>query len=321
MPRSEPSPRERLAAIQGIRVLSRDDLRAAGLTTQRVTASVREGHLVRLRRGAYVNKEVPSEVIEAVRSGGRVTCLTLLRLIGVFVLERAEAHIHMPPHLSRSRHRRPESAVLHWGECQREGQAHVVSLWDAVRQSVRCQPPRAAIATLDSVLHHRLLTPSQVESIFRALPLRFQALLPLIDPSAESGPETFMRLLLRSLGLSYETQVQVPGVGRVDFVVEGWLIIECDSRAFHEGWDKQVEDRRRDLAAVGLGYVTIRPLASEIFGRPAEVKAAVKAVVEAFGTRLGDQRAPQLRRSARKTAVVRRSVPKKVQFSGVVAAG
>jgi very-short-patch-repair endonuclease len=38
-------------------------------------------------------------------------------------------------------------------------------------------------------------------------------------------------------------------VGRVDFLVEGWLIIECDSKAHHEGWDKQRRDRRRDLAA------------------------------------------------------------------------
>nr|WP_292698792.1 hypothetical protein [Microbacterium sp. 69-10] len=286
-----------------------------------MTASVREGRLMRLRRGAYVSKEVPNEVVEAVRSGGRVTCLTLLRLIGVFVLERAEVHIHMPPHLSRSRHRRPDSAVLHWGECQREGQSHVVSLWDAVRQSVRCQTPRAAIATLDSVLHHRLLTSAEVESIFRTLPLRFQVLSPLIDSSAESGPETFMRLLLRSLGLSYETQVRLPGVGRVDFVVEGWLVIECDSREFHEGWEKQVDDRRRDLAAAELGYVTIRPLASDIFGRPNEVKEAVKAVVEAFGTRVGEQRAPQLRRSARETAVARRTGQRKGRFSGVMAAG
>lgn len=290
MPESRQTVAEQLAQLLQVRILTREDLLAAGLTPRSITAGVRAQHLIRLRRGIYVTGDVPEDVTSAVRAGGRVTCLTLLHLIGVFVLETPPLHVHMPPHLSRSRHRRPHAATLHWGECHGEGTTHAVALWDAVRQSIRCQQPREAIATLDSVLHHGLLTRDEVEAIFRTLPARFHVLLPLIDSSAESGPETFMRLLLRALGLSFETQVALPGVGRVDFVVEGWLIIECDSREFHAGWDKQVEDRHRDLAAARLGYVTIRPLAADIFQRPDEVSAAVRDVVNAFSTRLGSRR-------------------------------
>ena len=35
-----------------------------------------------------------------------------------------------------------------------------------------------------------------------------------------------MRLMLRGLGCQIEVQVVIPGVGRVDFVVDGWLIVE-----------------------------------------------------------------------------------------------
>ncbi|MDT0157756.1 type IV toxin-antitoxin system AbiEi family antitoxin domain-containing protein [Microbacterium sp. ARD32] len=287
MSNSRATVRERLSDLTRIRILTRDDLHEAGLTTHYITAGVREGRLVRLRRGVYVAEDVPAHIADAVRAGGRLACLTLLQLIGVFVLEQPGLHVQMPPHLSRSRHRRPDSAKLHWEECRGDETRHAVSIRDAVRQSIRCQQPRAAIATLDSILHHRLLTPAQLAAIFRTLPARFQALLSLVDGSAESGPESFMRLLLRAMGLAYETQVTVPGVGRVDFVVEGWLIIECDSREFHEGWDKQVDDRHRDLVAAGLGYVTVRPLASDIFFHPDTVKAALGAVIDAFGARLG----------------------------------
>ncbi|UJP09485.1 GxxExxY protein [Microbacterium sp. KUDC0406] len=164
-----------------------------------------------------------------------------------------------------------------------------------------------------------MLTYEQVEAIFRSLPQRFRALMALVDASAESGPETFMRLLLRSLGLPFETQVVLPGVGRVDFVVAGWLIIECDSREFHEGWDRQIADRARDIAAARMGYVTIRPLAADIFDSPSDVRAAVEQVVEVLGPLLGDRRAPQLRRSGSRLTGRTRGERHAAVISGVVA--
>lgn len=146
------------------------------------------------------------------------------------------------------------------------------------------------MATLDSALHHELLTRDQLASIFELLPVRFAPLLALVGASAESGPETFMRLILRALGVAFETQVWIAGVGRVDFLVDGWLIIECDSREFHAGWDQQVEDRRRDVAAAQLGYLTIRPLASDIMGAEHSVRDAVSEVIRVWGPRVSRSR-------------------------------
>lgn len=277
-----------LAGIYARTVFTRRELIAGGLSRHRIEAAVRTGRLVRLRRDHYAFAGVDANVAEAVRVGGRVTCLTLLQMLGVFVLKSRGLHMHLPPHMSRIRPPAAEASVLHWSRlAQRRSPRHVAALLDAVRQSVLCQEPRAAIATLDSLLHLRFVTRTELAQIFGELPVRLGTLLNLVDASAESGPETFMRLILRTLGVSYETQVELPGVGRVDFVVEGWLIIECDSKEFHQGWEKQVEDRRRDLAAACLGYTTIRPVASEILFDSAGVRQMLSEILDAFEQRFG----------------------------------
>lgn len=277
---------QRLAETYAPTVFSRAELRQGGSSGADITRAVKAGTLVRLRRDHYAYPDIDDDVADAVRVGGRVACITLLQMLGVFVLRSVGLHLHLRPHMSRIRKRKSLPTVMHWSNrVQEDGMRHVVPLRDAVLQSIRCQEPRAAIATLDSLLHLRLATREQVEMLFQALPARFHALLNLVDPSAESGPETYMRLLLRTLGLHYETQVQLPGVGRVDFIVEGWLIIECDSKEFHEGWDKQVEDRARDIAAARLGYTTIRPLASDILFDSSGVREQIEDIIAAFGRR------------------------------------
>lgn len=274
-------------------IFTRRDLRDAGYSSRQITDAVREGRMLRLRRDRYARCGLGREVAHAARIGGRLTCLSLLQLLGVFVLKVDAVHVHLERNRSRFRGNEGGSRI-HWSVPSACPLAHVTLLSEAIRHSVRCQDPRASLATLDSVLHHGLLTLSELEVVFRGLAPRYRVLLRLVDPLAGSGPETFMRVILRTLGLRFETQVDIDGVGRVDFVVEGWLIIECDSKAFHEGWDKQVEDRNRDIAAARLGYVTVRPLASDLLYRPEGVQAAVRDVVEALRP---DGRRSQLRKT------------------------
>ena len=61
--------------------------------------------------------------------------------------------------------------------------------------------------------------------------------------------------------------------------VDGWLVVECDSKEFHEGWEQQVKDRNRDLALAARGYVTLRLTAAQIMYRAEEVLAAVKGLL------------------------------------------
>ena len=140
---------------------------------------------------------------------------------------------------------------------------------------------RAAIATLDSALHLNLIDLEGLAEVFAVLPAKYRALRALVDGRAESRPETLMRLMLRGLGCNVEIQVVFPGIGRVDLLVDGWLVIECDSERYHSGWAKQEADRGRDLALAALGYTTLRPTATAIMWRPEEVRAAVRGLLAA----------------------------------------
>lgn len=141
------------------------------------------------------------------------------------------------------------------------------------------------MATLDSALRLALIDLDDLDELFRVLPRRYRVLRRLVDRRAESGPESLFRLILRALGVKFEMQVAIDGVGRVDFVVEGWLIVECDSRQFHSTWDEQRRDRRRDQSAAALGFATYRPIAEDIMWHPDEVRAAVVGLLSSRGRR------------------------------------
>lgn len=271
-------------------VLSRADLLALGYTGRGITAAVRSGALRRLRRDHYVAAGSETDADTAVRVGGRLACVSLLAGLGVFVLDRSRLHVHVDRSMSRLRgpstHRRPlrpadRSALrLHWGPLLWPATSpSAVDIRHAVACAIRCQSPRASIATLDSLLFLRVATWEMLLDVFAALPRRYAVLLALVDPVAESGPETLLRLLLRQMGVAFQAQAVIDGVGRVDFLVDGRLIVECDSRAFHEGWAAQLRDRRRDLAAASLGYPTIRPVAQDIIDRPDIVVAAIRGML------------------------------------------
>ncbi|SEB37355.1 hypothetical protein [Microbacterium hydrocarbonoxydans] len=281
-------------------VFTRSDLVRTGMTGRLIAESVERGDLVHVRRDRYALASTHRDIVRAVRIGGRVSCLSLLVLLGVFVFRCRELHVLVTPGSSRLRVTKDVKAVLHWKVLTSvRDSLHAAPLIDAVAHSVLCQAPREALATLDSVVHHGLLTLDELATMFAALPLRFRPLLVLVDPSADSGPETFMRLMLRTMGVAYETQVYLDGVGYVDFVVDGWLIIECDSKEFHEGWEKQVQDRGRDLAAARLGYVTVRPLAKDILNDQASVRRALEQIIAVLGPRFSDVRRSRLSTVAR----------------------
>ncbi|MGC5223808.1 endonuclease domain-containing protein [Micromonospora sp. DT81.3] len=83
--------------------------------------------------------------------------------------------------------------------------------------------------------------------------------------NSDSGLESLLRWRLRRYGLSVRTQVEIAGVGRVDFLVGERLLLEVDGRANHDesalhpdGTSLRHKDLVRDANAAAWDYVTLR---------------------------------------------------------------
>ena len=276
------------------RILSRSELRHLGYSGKKITRAVRDGTIQRVRRDHYVLTAERASLISAVRIGGRMTCVTALAALtpDAFVFDDGHVHVHVERGGSRLRSARDSSKRwskkdaqglrVTWGDlAELPASRHMVAVIDAVRTMIRCRPEREVIATIDSLLRLGVVNMTQCREIISSLPARYRPILAQLDARAESGTETFMRLILCLIGVDFAVQVKISGVGRVDFVVDGFLIIECDSRQFHEGWVKQRADRRRDLAAAERGYFTLRVLAEDLLHHPEAVEAAVRGLLVA----------------------------------------
>lgn len=145
--------------------------------------------------------------------------------------------------------------------------------------ALRCLPPRAAIASLDNLLHQRLITPAELAGIRARATAGERRWIDRADPLAESGLESITRLALIELGMRVRSQVRFPAQNaRVDLLVEDWVVVETDGDAFH---DEKVttRDRRRDAALARRGYVVLRfRYAQVIYDLETVVQAVVSTV-------------------------------------------
>lgn len=274
-------------------ILSSTELIACGATSHGLTAAVRGGHLIRARRDHYALPGTAQQIISAVRVGGRIGCVTALGASGVFAYDASYPHIHMEESMSRSRSPRDrripltphnrDGCSLHWWPLfdRERGRDCSVSISDALAQGLRCQKPWHALASVDNALFQGMIDIGDLHQIFANVPLRLQYLMSLADGRAEAGQETVLRMIVRETGLDYELQVEIPGVGRVDMVVAGCLVLEADSRLAHDGWEKHVEDRGRDLLLAAQGYMSLRPAYQHTMHYPQLVRDAVAHLVAA----------------------------------------
>jgi very-short-patch-repair endonuclease len=260
------------------------------MTSRAITAAVRSGALIRARQNNYLPRDAARPLVEAVRVGGRLGCLSLLALLEVFVYDSDTLHVHMERGDSRMRsistRRKPLAAraerrdvVLHWHRLTEQPGRGQVGVVDAIVHAMRCQEPRYAIATLDSALNKKLIRADQISDVFAALPRRFQILRAFIDGRAQAGTETLVRLMAIRLGCHVEIQVRFDGVGFVDLVIDGWLVVECDSKSFHSTWEQQLKDYRRDLALAAAGYCVLRLTAEDILYRPETVVESLRGLL------------------------------------------
>ncbi|MFB7250201.1 endonuclease domain-containing protein [Microbacterium sp. NPDC056234] len=252
-------------------------LQQLGFTRQALAREAERGNIHRIRNGVFATTALNEDVRTAIEHGGSLTCASLLRTQGVWVLPRPDGvHVWMPA----KRHPLPHAdcgCVSHY--FQGTPPLGETSVETALRHLRRCAGDEAFFAAYESAWRQGRLPRAARARIRSALPRTARWLVDIARSDADSGLESLLRLRFHLLGIRLDCQVSIDGVGRVDFVVAGRLIIEADGEENHGSVAKRHHDRVRDAAASRLGYETLRFDYAQIVHDWAAVQAAIVAAL------------------------------------------
>lgn len=254
-------------------------MRALGVTWHSLWLAVLSGQVDRLRRGAYAVPGADAAIVAAVRLGGVLSCASAARYHGLPLLVPYGVHVTVPRGWSHSRqkrmavHRRTLSFGEHDGMC--------TSLLRTVLDCARELPNREAVAICDAALRLGLSSSAlHVAANAAAGPgaRAMRRVVELADARSESPIESLLRLSAVPLA-RVELQVRIAGVGRVDMVLDGWLVLEADGFEHHSTRAHYRVDRRRANALAERGFVLLRFTYEDIVHRPDYVVDTVMQVL------------------------------------------
>lgn len=264
------------------------ELLQLGHTSHALTAAVRGGDLVRIRKGHY-GLISESAAHAAYRAGGHLAGLSALRALGVWV-PRGSHPLEIAVRPNTSRLRRPDDAALLMGD----GEALVH--WDAptiirsapfaepaetaIRRLVRRVEPADLFAIVESALRLRLLSRRRADGLRRDLARSVDPRFARAGALSGSGAESKVVFWMLGVDLPFEQQVEITDVGRVDTLLGERQIVEIDGERHHIGSRQFEADRRRQMMASIRGYRTLRVSVRQVEHEFALVAAAILATIE-----------------------------------------
>ena len=267
-------------------VLPYSALDRAGYSRSAVVAELRRDLIVRVRNGWFAVPAAKPDVVRAVRVGGTATATTVARLHGLWVHDDGRLHVRVrhstgrlaSPNdrgirLDRTKHR----VCVHYSTQGGLDRARD-PLTMALAEMFACADPAEVLPSIDSAIEKGVLQLGHLDLIRQRMPRSRRALVDQVETDSQSGLETRIRLLLRSRRIAFRTQVEVDGVGLVDFVVGERLVIEADGRAFHTGAAFE-EDRRRDFLLNMRGYLVLRLSYRQIMDDWERTRAGILALL------------------------------------------
>lgn len=258
----------------------------AVMTRQQVDVQVRKGTLVRVWRGVYCLGEpdlmTKLRALDIVAGRQIVACLhTAARLYGFGVAGGEAVHVLDPG----SRLRPSSGLVVH----QRTGaptrlvasRYATAPAWTAVEVARECTRPRG-MATLDAAVRSHWCTVADLADAVEMQRGRrgiaaVRALLPLVDPRAESAMESEARLAMHDHGLpAPELQHLIRGrhgeCWRVDFAwPDARVAVEYDSVEWRAGRLEMLRDRSRFAGVQDVGWIVVPVVADDVRRAPAQM--------------------------------------------------
>jgi len=259
-----------------------------------IQRAVALGALLRPCRGWVATAAASQLAVTAVVRGGKLTSATALASLGVWDGMSEFVHVNVPPHrrptgtpaltpieqFQAPKYPRRLGIKTSWSierAPDEEERPWRTSALDALLQAARDLSSEQFIACVDSTLHLRLISLVGLAQLRSLLPRSKRPLLALTDAGAGSGLETLTRLRLSRVVRKLETQFALPGIGRsgnegaVDFLLDGWLVIEIDG----EQWHDRNRDHRRDALLVQMGYRTLHFTFDQVINHWPEVEATI----------------------------------------------
>lgn len=231
------------------------DLQRLGYARWRLADDVRVGRIRRVRPGVFATLSAPDDIVIAAAHGGALTCQRALRRHGIWTLgDDTDPHVWLG-RAGRVHHDACPCVSHFFAGSSALGLA---PLPDVLVHVFDCAGDEAFFAALESALRQRRLTSAQRAEVRRRLPASGKKLVDFARTDADSGLESLLRLRLHRLGITLECQVRISGVGRVDFVIGGRLILETDGAENHGGASERHRDLWRDSVASRLGFETLR---------------------------------------------------------------
>ena len=241
-------------------------LRNAGFSDRHIRVAVGSGQIRRLRHGVVALPGAAPDLVSAVLANGLLSC-------GSATTHHRLWRLHEPAALHLlCRHGAAKDVVVHRETVvPHDVPWPVAGLTDVLLHGLRCLPEVEAAIMVESALLQGRTTLAYLSG---HLPGNrngaARRVLDLVDGTAGSPIEVVARLLFRSEGIFVQTQVDLPGIGIVDFLLEGFLIVELDGETHLQ--PRQVKkDRLRNNASTLDGYAVLRYGYAQVVYNPQKI--------------------------------------------------
>jgi very-short-patch-repair endonuclease len=264
-------------------------LRELGVSDRALRAALARGEVGQVGRGGYVLPGAPEGLVAAVALGGVASHTTAAVLHGLALWTPPEILDVTIPLGSRRTADGVRVRRANLPAADRDPDRAVTGLLRTLGDCGRTLPFVDAVVILDSALRGRLGTAVQLHRAAEAArgpgSCALRRAVGHVDALAGSPLESVLRLWLDLTFAAVRTQVWIKGVGAVDFLLDGWLVVEADGFEFHADRTAYRDDRRRANALADRGYVLLRFTWEDVRRRPGWVLAQVESVLASGGGR------------------------------------
>lgn len=249
--------------------------RDEGFTTHGIRRALSDGRVERVRRSWLAVPDADPDLRRAAEVGGRITCLSAARRVGLWTPDHGHLHVAVPPSASRLD---SEGLHLHWsrGPAPVSRTALQDEIINVLFHVARCVPMPDALTVWESAIRMRQVDPQVLLRVqWRSEPARKIA--QLASVLSDSGIETRFVHLMRSISVIVAQQKKVDG-HRLDGLIGERLAIQLDGFAHHRSADRR-RDLRQDARLTLRGYTVLRFDYVQVLFQPDDVIATISAAI------------------------------------------